>query len=168
MHETPYGRPARHRLRTLGLIALPLGVGIVSSLLTSDAMAHFGRLNQPPLSPPAWLFPVAWTILYVLMGLASDRLVRHVPVNEQERTMRKVALVLYGLQLAVNFAWSIVFFGLSAYWVAFAMLVVMWLHIAVLTVLAFRLDRSAGIMLVPYLAWTTFAGYLNAAIALMN
>lgn len=168
MHETPYGRPARHRLRTLGLIALPLGVGIVSSLLTSDAMAHFGRLHQPPLSPPAWLFPVAWTILYILMGAASDRLVRHVPADEGERTMRRTALVLYGLQLAVNFAWSLVFFGLGAYWVAFAMLVVMWLHIAVLTVLAFRLDRVAGLMLVPYLAWTTFAGYLNVAIALMN
>ena len=168
MHETRFGQPARRRLRTLGLIALPLGVGIFSSLLTSDAMVHFGRLNQPPLSPPAWLFPVAWTILYVLMGAASDRLVRHVPASESERAMRKAALVLYGLQLVVNFAWSLVFFGLGAYWAAFAMLVVMWLLIAVLTVLAFRLDRVAGCMLVPYLVWTTFAGYLNVAIALMN
>ena len=168
MQETPFGQPARHRLRTLGLIALPLGVGAISSLMTSDAMAQFGRLNQPPLSPPAWLFPVAWTILYVLMGAASARLVGYEPADEGERTMRKVALVLYGLQLAVNFAWSLVFFGLGAYWVAFAMLVVMWLHIAVLTALAFRLDRVAGLMLFPYLAWSTFAGYLNVAIALMN
>ena len=81
---------------------------------------------------------------------------------------RRRALIVYGLQLTLNFCWSLVFFGLGAYWVAFAMLVVMWLHIAVLTVLAFRLDRVAGFMLVPYLAWTTFAGYLNVAIALMN
>lgn len=149
-------------------IAIPLVTGTISSLLTMDAMTRFGDLNQPLLSPPAWLFPVAWTVLYVLMGVASYLIFTHVPQTDEERRLRLVALVLYALQLAVNFAWSPVFFGLQAYWVALAMLALMWAHILALVVIAFRLNTLTGACLVPYLAWSTFAGYLNAGVALLN
>ncbi len=149
-------------------IAIPLVTGIISSWLTKDAMVRFGQLNQPPLSPPAWLFPVAWSVLYILMGVASYLIFVHEPQTSGEQRLRLVALVLYALQLAVNFAWSPVFFGLQAYWVALAMLVVMWAHILALVIIAFRLNPLAGACLVPYLAWSTFAGYLNAGVALLN
>ena len=81
--------------------------------------------------------------------------------------MRMAALVIYGLQLTANFAWSLVFFGLNAYWIAFALLVVLWAHVLALVMLAIRLRATAGYALLPYLAWTTFAGYLNAGVAVL-
>jgi tryptophan-rich sensory protein len=162
------GQSPRNLPALLGLVALPLAVGGLSAFLTSDAMAQFGRLEQPPLSPPAWLFPVAWTILYVLMGIASYRLFSFVPADEGQRTIRTVALVLYLLQLAINFSWSLVFFGANAYWVAFGLLLAMWALIIAVMALASRIDRTATYLLVPYVAWTTFAAYLNLMIGILN
>lgn len=152
----------------IGLMVLPLAVGGIASFLTSNAMIQFNAFNQPPLSPPAWLFSVVWTILYLLMGAASYLLYKYVPANDAEATMRKAALVVYGVQLAINFAWSLVFFGAKAHWVAFAMLMVMWVLIIALVVMTFRMNKAAGWMLTPYLAWTTFAAYLNLMIAILN
>jgi tryptophan-rich sensory protein len=111
---------------------------------------------------------VAWTILYVLMGIASYRLFSFVPADEGQRTIRTVALVLYLLQLAINFSWSLVFFGANAYWVAFGLLLVMWALIIAVMALASRIDRTAMYLLVPYVAWTTFAAYLNLMIGILN
>ena len=149
-------------------IALPLAVGGVSALLTSDAMAQFGRMNQPPLSPPAWLFPVAWTILYVLMGIASYLIWSREGLDPLGKLDRRRALIVYGLQLALNFCWSLVFFGAKAYYPAFGILVAMWLLIVLLMLFARKLCRPAMYLLVPYLLWTTFAGYLNLGVALLN
>ncbi|MDO4806136.1 MAG: TspO/MBR family protein [Coriobacteriales bacterium] len=151
-----------------GLTALPLVVGGISSYLTSDAMIQFDSFRQPPLSPPAWLFPVVWTALYLLMGAASYLLFRYVPTNGTEATMRHAALIIYGAQLAINFAWSLVFFGAEAHWAAFVLLMLMWVMIIALVILSFRMSKAAGWMLVPYLAWTTFAAYLNLMIAILN
>jgi len=150
------------------LTALPLVVGGIASFLTSDAMAQFASFRQPPLAPPAWLFPVAWTILYVLMGVASYLVYNVRPTTNAQASTRRAALVVYGIQLALNFAWSLVFFGARAHWVAFGLLMGMWVLIIVLIVLALRLNRTAGWLLVPYVAWTTFAAYLNLMIAILN
>ncbi|MBO7673474.1 MAG: tryptophan-rich sensory protein [Atopobiaceae bacterium] len=152
----------------VGMTALPLVVGGIASFLTSDAMAQFDAFNQPPLAPPAWLFPVAWTILYVLMGLASYLIYIVRPANNADASTRRAALVVYGIQLALNFAWSLVFFGAHAHWVAFGLLMGMWVLIIALIVLAMRINRTAGWLLVPYVAWTTFAAYLNVMIAILN
>lgn len=120
-------------------------------------------LNQPPLSPPAWLFPVVWTLLYTLMGIASYL------VAVSEKTYRaRTALTVYGVQLAFNFFWSLIFFNLHAYLFAFVWLVLLWLLIIITTVLFYQISRPAGYLLIPYLLWVTFAGYLNLAIALLN
>lgn len=150
-------------------IAVPLGGGFLISLLTRNAMDQFGALEQPPLAPPAWLFPVAWTILYVLMGVASYLIyLSMVKGKKAEYKIGVAALVIYGVQLLFNFVWTPLFFNAGMYWVAFGILVVMWgLEIALL-ILAFKVNRAAFWCLLPYILWTTFAGYLNASIAVLN
>lgn len=144
-------------------ILIPLAVGGLSALLTRGSMEAFGQLNQPPLSPPAWLFPVVWTVLYVLMGVASYLiLTAGVPARAQ------TALSVYGVQLFFNFFWSIIFFNMQRYTFAFVWLVILWLLILLTTVLFYRIKRTAGYLMIPYLVWVTFAGYLNLAIAVLN
>lgn len=158
----------RGALVAAAAIALPLAIGVVSALLSADVMGRFGSMNQPPLSPPAWLFPVAWTILYVLMGLASYLLYVARPMTEEVRKLRTRALVLYAAQLVLNFVWTPIFFNGGLYYVAFVILVGMWVLIAALMATAVKVDRRATFLLIPYLVWTTFAGYLNIMIALLN
>ena len=166
---TDTNTPAKRNLPAMiGLTALPLAVGGLASLLTSTAMVQFKAFAQPPLSPPAWLFPVAWTGLYLLMGLGSYRLYRHAPANTTETKARRMALAIYGIQLAINFSWSLVFFGVGAHWMAFGLLMTMWAMIIALVVLSSKLDRIAAWLFVPYLVWTTFAAYLNVMIAILN
>ena len=149
-------------------VAIPLAVGGIAALLTSGEMAQFSALRQPPLSPPPWLFPVAWTILYILMGLSSYLLFVHVPTNAPRAECRRKALFLYVLQLFFNFCWPLFFFNAKLYFFSFAWLLVMWLLIISLTKTAFKVEKTAASFLLPYLLWTTFAGYLNIMIALLN
>lgn len=145
-------------------IAIPLAVGAVSALLTGSAMADFSRLKQPPLSPPGWLFPVVWTVLYALMGAASLLVYRSNCPPDQKRA----ALGFYAAQLLFNFFWSILFFKWALYLPAFFWLLALWLLILTTLVLFWRCRRAAGWLLVPYLLWVTFAGYLNFMIFLLN
>ena len=145
-------------------LGIPVGVGAVAALLTGGGMGEYGMMNQPPLSPPGWLFPVVWTILYLLMGYASYR----VATSGADSGKIRRALTLYGAQLAVNFLWPLVFFGLGWYLVAFFILILLWVLI-LLTMRAFsEIDEVAGNLLLPYLLWVTFAGYLNFGVYLLN
>lgn len=145
------------------LLAVPLAVGGLASLL-SGGMADFATMNQPPLSPPAWVFPVVWTILYLLMGYASYRIV----ASPADAMQKRQALVFYGLQLLANFLWPILFFRLDAYLAAFVLLLVLWVLIAVTMWKFYKIDEKAGDLLLPYLLWVTFAGYLNLGVYLLN
>lgn len=127
-------------------------------------MEHFARLNQPPLSPPGWVFPVVWTILFALMGLSAGL----IAVSGASRSVIRTALGVYALQLAVNFFWSILFFNLQLYFLSFLWLVLLWVLIALTILLFSRISRPAAALLVPYLLWVTFAGYLNFGIFLLN
>ena len=144
-------------------LAIPLGVGILAALL-SGGMSDYGNLIQPPLSPPGWLFPVVWTILYILMGIASYLVLT---TGKSQESIRR-ALILYGIQLAFNFLWPIFFFSLSAYLFAFIWLVALWLLILATTISFYRISDIAGYLMIPYLVWVTFAGYLNLGIYLLN
>lgn len=145
-------------------IAIPLAVGGFSAFLTSDAQDIFSSLNKPPLAPPAWLFPVAWTILYILMGIGSYRIWTAVATLEK----RKTALFLYGVQLFFNFIWPIIFFNLGEYFFAFVWIIALWLLIF-LTYQHFRaIDMLASWLLIPYLVWVLFAAYLNFGIYFLN
>ena len=148
----------------LKCIAVPLAVGVIASLLTGGGMETFASLNKPPLSPPGWLFPVVWTILYILMGVASYLVL----VQQADAGQKRDAIFLYGLQLAVNFLWPLVFFGLRWYLAAFLILLALWVLIF-LTIRAFSdIDEPAGDLLLPYILWVTFAGYLNVGVYLLN
>ncbi|MBQ7343212.1 MAG: tryptophan-rich sensory protein [Clostridia bacterium] len=151
--------------KTLAIcILIPLAVGGLSALLTMGSMEDFASLEQPPLSPPGWLFPVVWTILYTLMGIASY-IALETP-SSQDAT--KKAFKAYFLQLGFNFFWSIIFFSLGAFEIAFAWLCVLLALIVITTVRFWRINKWAGILMLPYIAWVTFAGYLNLAIAYLN
>lgn len=144
-------------------IAIPLGVGALSALLTGNSMADFAALNQPPLSPPGWLFPIVWTILYTLMGIAS-----YLVYTSDKPARAKTALTAYGIQLFFNFFWSIFFFRLEWYTFAFVWLIVLWLLIAVTGLLFYRINKTAGLLILPYFLWVTFAAYLNLGIVILN
>ena len=144
-------------------ILIPLFVGGLSALITKDSMAQFDTIDKPPLSPPGWLFPVVWTILFILMGIAS-----YLVWNAGKPYRAKTALAVYGIQLAFNFFWSIIFFNLNAYLFAFLWLIVLWLLIILTAFLFYRISKPAGFLLIPYILWVTFAGYLNFAIFLLN
>ena len=148
----------------LAALAIPLAVGGLSAWMTRDAMKEFAALDQPPLSPPGWVFPVVWTILFILMGIGSY-LVGTSGVPGQER---RNALLLYGIQLVVNFSWSVFFFNMGWYLFSFFWLALLWLLVLETIDLFWKISRSAGILLFPYLAWVTFAGYLNFGIFLLN
>ena len=143
-------------------ILIPIVVGAVSALLTQDAMGSFSLMNKPPFAPPAWLFPIAWTFLYALMGGASFF------IYESTSPARDMGLWIYVVQLAVNFAWSLIFFRLDAY--AFA---AVWLAALIVLIFALLVNTAktapvAMLMLVPYAAWCCFALYLNIGIVILN
>ncbi len=142
-------------------LALPVAVGGLSALLTTKGMRDFQTIQKPPLTPPAWLFPVAWTALYLLMGYAFY-LVWTAPKRE------KNALFAYGIQLALNFFWSLIFFGAKSYLFAFFWLLALLGAILWTAALFYKTRPLAGALLVPYLLWVTFAGYLNFGVYLLN
>lgn len=143
-------------------VAIPLLVGGGSALLSGNMGQRYTSFRQPPLSLPGWLFPIVWTVLYVLMGMASYL------VSESTDTLRPSALRLYRLQLVLNFLWSPIFFGCRMPELSLVILIGMWI-VLILTVLAFaRIDRLAGLLMVSLLLWVTFAVYLNAGIVALN
>ncbi len=143
-------------------ILIPLAVGGLSAFVTRDGMEVYGSLNQPPLSPPGWLFPVVWTILFLLMGISSYL------VYVSDHSGKRTALTLYGVQLVFNFLWSVWFFNLGAYEFAFFWLIFLWLLILAMIVQFYRVNRNAALLQLPYLIWVAFAGYLNAGVWLLN
>lgn len=145
-------------------LAIPLGVGGLSAWVTRKAMEQYGGLVQPPLSPPGWLFPVVWGILFVLMGVSSY-LIHTAQVLPQPRAR---AMYWYYGQLAVNFFWSVLFFNLQGYLAAFIWLCLLWVWVLVMLRAFWRIRPAAGILQLPYLAWITFAGYLNFGIWYLN
>ena len=143
--------------------AIPLAVGGLATLL-SGGMSSYRVINQPPLSPPAWVFPVVWTILYLLMGEASYRVL----ISDKDKTQIQRALLAYGVQLFLNFLWPLVFFGAQMYLAAFFVLIALWVGIFITMRMFSKLDETAGDLLIPYLLWVTFAGYLNLGVYLLN
>ena len=142
-------------------LLLPLAVGGLAAFLTRNSMDLFAMVKKPPLSPPGWLFPVVWTILYLLMGFASYLVL---VAEKPGRTAWK----FYLAQLAFNFVWPILFFHLQMYLLSFVWLLLLWMLILVTILWFTRSSRLAGYLLIPYLLWVTFAGYLNLGIYILN
>ena len=145
-------------------LLVPLGVGALSGLVNQSGMAAFSALEKPPLTPPDWVFPIVWGILYLLMGLASWL----IHTSKGDVGAVRAAMRLYGLQLGMNFFWPLFFFTLEWRLWAFVWLMVMWALILVVLLWFYRLRRTAGWLMLPYLVWTAFAGYLNLGVVLCN
>ena len=145
-------------------LLFPLAVGGLAAALTMGSMEQFAALAQPPLSPPGWVFPVVWTILYLLMGWASFLIWK----SDAPQAAKKRTLGLYGVQLAANFVWPLLFFRAGLYGFALIWLVILLVLVAE-TMLAFgRIGRRAAWLLAPYFLWLLFAAYLNAGVWLLN
>lgn len=145
-------------------IAIPLAVGGLSSLLTRGSMEAFGRLNQPPLTPPDWVFPVVWSILYVLMGIASYL----VFMADASRRQKRDALLVYGATLILNFVWPLLFFRFGLFLAAFVWLLCMIAVVGLLYIRFRRIHKNAGYCILPYFLWSAFAGYLNFGVYWLN
>lgn len=149
-----------------------LGAWVLLCLIVGGAGSWFSRaaladwypvLRKPDLNPPNWLFAPVWTILYLVMGVAAWMVWRAFPAAHVV-----IALLIFVIQLALNFLWNIIFFAWRRPDAAFIDLLLMWLAI-VATIIAFAAIRPlAAVLLVPYLAWVTFAGYLNGGIWRLN
>ena len=138
--------------------------GAISGWLTRESTQLYTQvIQQPPLSPPAVVFPVVWTILFALMGIGAARIDLAEPSLEKTQSLR-----IYVLQLAVNFFWSIIFFNFQRYGFALLWLIFLWVLILWM-ILSFRkVDRTAALLQIPYLLWATFAIYLNFGVWLLN
>lgn len=145
-------------------IALPLVVGAVVFFLTSGSMKKFELLNKPLLSPPGWLFPVVWTVLYILMGI-SFYLIDE--INASSNKIREAKRIYY-LQLTVNFLWSFFFFNFEWYLFAFVWLILLWILVLIMIKCFVGISKVAAYLNIPYLTWVSFAAYLNLAIWLLN
>lgn len=147
-------------------ILIPLAVGTAAGLLTMGGMEAFATLNKPPLSPPAWLFPVVWTILYTLMGTSSCLI--YTSEEPKEKNVKSQALSTYMYQLIVNFLWPVFFFNFQWYFFSFLWLALLWLLAAKMILEFGAISRTAALLNIPYLLWLSFAGYLNLGIWLLN
>lgn len=143
-------------------ILLALTVGGLSALATANNMNIYNKINTPPLSPPGWLFPVVWSILYILMGISAAI------IFTSNSSKKDNALFTYAVSLVLNFSWSIFFFNLQSFILSFIVLVALWLSIIVTIIQYSKISKTAAWLQLPYLLWVTFAGYLNFSIVLLN
>ena len=136
-------------------------VGLLAGLISREGTKLYQEtILKPALSPPGWLFPVVWTILYLLMGVSAARISR---IPEGRHTLN-----IYWVQLAVNFFWPILFFNFQLFGIAFFWLVLLWALIIWMTLSFRELDKPAAALQIPYLLWVAFAGYLNYGVWMLN
>ena len=141
-------------------IAVALAVGGLSSILTNEGQKSFNELfMQSPLPPPSWVFPVVWTVLYILMAVGYT-LVR----NKGENCGQK----LYRIQLLFNFVWPILFFNFNLFLFSFIWLVALLILVILMAKEFYGCVRIAGLLQIPYILWLLFAGYLNFVVFLLN
>ncbi|MBX3566292.1 MAG: tryptophan-rich sensory protein [Sphingomonas sp.] len=140
-------------------------LGFTSARLAPSGSENpwFTRLVKPEIMPPDYAFPIAWTVLYVLMGLALAMI-----INARGSTLRGPALVVFAVQMAVNLAWSPVFFGMHLVVPALIIIGVLFVLALITTILFGRIRMGAAVLLLPYLAWIGFAGYLLFQINELN
>ena len=142
-------------------ILIPLAVGSLSALISGN-MALYSTINKPAFSPPSIVFPIVWTILYVLMGISSYI------IYSSDSADKTKALKIYALQLFFNFCWSILFFRYQLYLFSFLWLVILIVLICIMIKDFYKINPAAAYLQIPYLLWCIFAAYLNFSIYTMN
>ena len=139
-------------------------IGVVAAALTMENTRLFSQtVEQPPFAPPAWIFPVVWTVLYALMGIGVAKV-----SLSMDSSFRRKALNLFVAQLTVNFFWSLIFFNAKAYGFALLWLMLLWVMILWMIFAFAKVDKTAALLQIPYLLWVAFAGILNYWIWRLN
>ena len=156
----------KKKIKTYSIaIAIPLAIGALSALLTKNSMDIYENINQPPLSPPSILFPIVWSVLFILMGVSATIIYSY---KKEEPDSVRDALIVYAISLFFNFFWTIIFFNMQAYLFAFIWLIALWILI-ILTINAYKkISPLAAYLQIPYLIWVTFAAYLNLGVYVLN
>ncbi len=134
----------------------------LGGLVTYLNLDRYDTLIKPPFSPPAFLFPVVWTILFAAMAFSAAR------IYTKTGTLKSPAMYIYAAQLFLNLGWSVIFFGLRAYLFAFIWLLILWGAVLAMIIIFYDKDRLSSVINIPYLIWLSFAAYLNLAIYLIN
>ena len=166
MPEPTKDRPKRSRdlLSLFAFIILCLAVSAGGGAITATSVdTWYQALEKPPFNPPNWVFAPVWTALYILMGIAAWRVWR---LRSFEATLK--AFAVFGVQLCLNLAWSFLFFGLQRTDLALVEIVILFCAIITNTIMFWRIERLAGLLFVPYVAWVTYATMLNASLWLLN
>jgi len=146
-------------------LILAYSAAFIGTFFTAPAIdTWYATLMRPALNPPDWIFAPVWTILYACMAVAAWRVFE----RGERGPKRSFALFLYGVQLVLNALWSVVFFGLKDPSSSLIVILLLLVHIAAITYFFFKLDRTAAWLFVPYLAWVSFATYLNIGIVFLN
>ena len=146
-------------------VIISLSVGGLSALFTMKNMSLFDEVKKPPFSPPAVLFPIVWTVLYILMGISSAIVFEHRVFKKSEA---EKGLLIYAVSLVINFFWSIIFFNFRAFTFAFLWLLLLWCVILYMIASFYKVNKLSSYLQIPYLIWVTFAGYLTFAISILN
>ena len=139
---------------------LPIVGGALVGLIISGYM-NYGDMVKPPLSPPSYIFPIVWTILYILMGISYFIATKD---KENDKDLNQI----YILQLLVNFFWPIIFFVLKMYFTAFLWIILLLILVKVMIKELLKNNKISGYLQIPYLIWLLFATYLNIGIFLLN
>ncbi len=143
-------------------LVIPLTVGSVAALITNNGFENYDTVVKPVLSPPSWLFPVVWTVLYAIMGVSTYL------IYEKDKVINRKSFMIYSLQLALNFIWPIFFFGFDAYLFSFIILALLLIFVIAMIILFYKENKLSGILQIPYLLWLLFAAYLNLSVYLLN
>ena len=144
-------------------ILIPLGIGLLSFLLTRNGINNYSvNLNKPSFAPPSILFGIIWTILYILMGLSSFYIYECMSCHKDN------CLLLYALNLVLNFTWPIIFFNLQARLFAFLFILLLDIVVILMTLCFYGIDKKAGYLNIPYIIWLLFATVLNFSVYLLN
>ena len=152
-------------LKLVVAVAIPLLVAGLSGFATAQGVRDwYPTLVKPSFNPPSWVFGPVWTLLYLMMGIAAFLVWQ----KGWESEAVKTALVLFAIQLILNGLWSVLFFGMRSPGLAFAEILLLWISIGGTIVLFWRVAPVAGMLLLPYQAWVTFAAVLNGAIWTLN
>jgi tryptophan-rich sensory protein len=147
-------------IKNIFYLTFPLILGIISTLITRNNI-NYNTLNKPPLSPPGILFPIVWTILYILIGLSYYLYKKNTYTNKTE-------IFIYYLQLFLNFTWTIIFFTLELRFLAIIWIIALCISIYTLITLFLQKYKPSAYLLIPYLIWCIFATYLTIGNYLLN
>jgi tryptophan-rich sensory protein len=138
--------------------------GALSGLIAGNFSGFYQTLIKPPLSPPGWIFPIVWSILYALMGISAFLIYS----ADSPDKNKKIPYLIYTAQLFVNFMWSIIFFRFKLLWVSVAVIILLIILIVAMIVSFHKIRPAAAYINIPYLLWVAFAAYLNIGIAVLN